>query len=1034
MTSVPGLESVSWPAIALQVAWQSTVVLAVGLAAERLVRLRPSRGHRLLLAAALAALVVTPAALVARRLDVGLLAPRSGPTAVEAIRPPAMPEPSVAMAPRPTPVASPGVRSGIGEARPPDAAPAPRTSPPSRPTMPSPATLLVAAWATLAALGLLRLLASFATAAKVKARARLLDDPSVLAAAEEAARDLGLPWSPRVRASREVRCPVVWCWGRRPVLIVPEAEASLAGERLAAILCHELAHWLRADHASALVAEVLTCLLPWQPLAWLLRSRMADLAELACDDWALAHARSVSPDDYAEALLSLAAHRRRPLVPAAVSSRSGLVARVRHILEEGTPMPRTGRLWSLLTAGCCLGIVAILALAQARQAKALAAGEAPPDKGTANQPEAPGKETTIEGVVRGAKGEPLAGAEVAWVGADGSLQSNLTLPHDHPDYGKRVMKTLARATADDQGRYTLRARVTKPGTNEPWSMVVAHKDGLAPGAAMVALDGKPVEIRLDPAVPIVGRLLTPGGEPAAGVAVRISDYSNGDYRNVSQLRMMNFAKDVAWDDRPAFYPGDFRTDASGKFVIDGLVPAGMFATISLHHPDYAVEELTVSTGEDTKPTPWQEAFSIKPVPREFSHALVAARPVVGTVTDAATKKPLAGMTVEVTPMRKHGGMPIRAVTDADGRYRVADKEGETYWVHVYPASGSGYMPARKGMLRWPAGEAELRVDLALRRGIVVRGRVVDEDTGRPLPNVSVQYSPTRKNAHVKDGEDFRSPSLSDADGRFTLTGAAGPGVIAAESPDRDTIRHAVQPADFGYRSAVQVHGFARVDVPEEGKGSPPETVIKLKRGFTLQARAVLPDGSTAGAFKAWCPELTARLFDNWTSPQEFPDGLFRLRGAEPGRTYRVFFLADDQKHGAVAELKADPARKAPLEVTLQPTASMHGRVLGPDGKPLQGAQILPNIQLADRGPELTEADRFDHLLTEVYVQFTGEPLKQVYPADFRYNGLIPGVRYFITWYSPDAGHSWKAVEPLKPGEDRDLGDVRSTKKGGQAGN
>ncbi|WP_165227493.1 carboxypeptidase regulatory-like domain-containing protein [Aquisphaera insulae] len=1027
MTGLPWLQwqSAPWPAIAVQVAWQSTVVLALGLVAARLIRMRPSRAHRLLLATAIGGLVVTPAALVAKRLDVGLLGPGAEPTTTLAAAPaPASPGPPTMgpAQPMPTPTPTPSMVDA-------------RDVTPERPAIspiPSTSTILVASWLFLAALGLLRLLASFAAAARVKARARVLDDSAVLAAADAAAASLGLPWSPHLRASREVHCPVVWCWGRRPVLIVPDHSQAQPDDRLAAILCHELAHWKRADHASALVAELLTCLLPWQPLAWLLRSRMADLAELACDDWALAHARSVSPDDYAEALLNLAANRRRPLVPAAVSSRSGLVARVRHILKEGSPMPRTGRLWSVLIAGACLGLVLALALAQERRAKALAAGERPPTKEASDDSQTDGKETTVEGVVRGAKGEPIAGAEVLWIGPDSPLQSNLTLPHDHPDYGKRGMKILARATADDQGRFTLRARVKKPGTNEPRSMVVAHQQGLAPSSASVALDDKPVEIRLDPAVGIVGRLFTPGGEPAAEATVRLKDYSSGDWRNLKVLRFMDYKLEVPDDGLPAFFPRDFHTDKSGKFFIDGHVPAGMFATISVHHPDYAVEELTISTGESTSPTPWQEAFSVKPLPREFSHTLTVARPVVGTITDAATKKPLAGITVGVTPMRKHGGMAIRTKTDANGRYRVSDKEGESYWVHAYPSASSGYMSAQKGVMRWPAGEPELRIDLALRRGPVIRGKVADEDTGKPLANVSVQYQPTRKNSKVTRADDFRSPALTDADGRFAITGAAGPGVIGVEAPDKGYIRFEAKPLDFGYESAPRLHGLARIDVPEEGKGSPPEVTIKLRRGTPLEARIILPDGSTAGDVLAWCPEIAARLFNNWVSPQPFSDGLFRLTGAEPGRTYRVFFLSTDQKHGLVAELKADPARQGPIEVTLLPTASMHGRILDADGKLLEGSQILPWIQLADSGAQVKELDHDGS--AEVYQQFTTEPLKQVYPADFRYTGLIPGVRFFVGWYTPGAGHSFKAVEPLKPGEDRDLGDISSSKKEGQDGN
>jgi len=714
---------------------------------------------------------------------------------------------------------------------------------------------------------------------------------------------------------------------------------------------------------------------------------MADLSELACDDWALAHSGAVTPHAYAEVLLGLAADRRRPLVPAAVSRRSGLGVRVRHILEEAEPLPRTGTAWSTLVAGLFLGLAAALALAQTRQARATVADRpAAEDEG---ERAAPPKSAAVEGIVRGPGGEPLRGAEVFWIGEAMPVITHSAMPRTHPDYGKRRMKVLAQAPTDDRGHFALEARVSKPTNDGPWSMLVAHKAGFAPCSAEVPPDGRPVDVRLEPPVRIAGRLLGPGGDPAVGVRVRLDDYSEGRSRFPERVRAMGFGGDVAWESRPAFCPDDFRTDDAGRFVIDGLVPADVFARLLLTHPDHAVEEITVSTGPNTEPTPELAAFSIRPVGRDFVHTLAPARPVAGRITDAETKRPLADVRVEVVPMRKHGGRVIGTVTDAEGRYRVSDREGETYNVAAYPAAGSGYLPARRGTIKWGAGEAELRVDLALRRGVAVRGRVVDEETGKPVPSVSVVYQPRRGNPHARGGDDdLRSPVLTDAQGRFAMTALRGPGVIVAEAPSGDYRRLAVAPVDFGYTSSLHVHGLARLEVPEDGDS--PEVVIGLRKGFTLEARAVRPDGSTLKDVRAWCPELTSRLLNNWVSPGEFPDGVFRLPGAEPGRTYRVFFLDRDETLGGVAELKADPQRKDPERVTLRPTATIRGRILDTDGMPLQGAQILVNIQLVDKGSNLGEQDRFDGFVTQVYNQFTGEPLKQVYPAEFRFRGLIPG--------------------------------------------
>ena len=90
------------------------------------------------------------------------------------------------------------------------------------------------------------------------------------------------------------------------MLLVPKANSAAASDCGAAIdwesvFCHELAHWRRRDHWTALLAELLCCALPWNPLAWLIRKRVAFLADRACDEHVLA--AGCDGPNYADSLL-----------------------------------------------------------------------------------------------------------------------------------------------------------------------------------------------------------------------------------------------------------------------------------------------------------------------------------------------------------------------------------------------------------------------------------------------------------------------------------------------------------------------------------------------------------------------------------------------------------------------------------------------------------------------------------------------------------------------------------------------------------
>jgi hypothetical protein len=368
------------------------------------------------------------------------------------------------------------------------------------------------------------------------------------------------------------------------------------------------------------------------------------------------------------------------------------------------------------------------------------------------------------------------------------------------------------------------------------------------------------------------------------------------------------------------------------------------------------------------------------------------------------------------PNRYSPNYPILARTDASGRFRAAGAAGDSFWVVAYPDPASGYLPIVEKRSEWPAGAKVLEINFALPRPerSILRGRVVEAGSGRPVTGASVVYQPEPGNPSNHSEYQFNNPVLTDGEGNFALAVLPGKGLLAVEAPTPDFIR---VPLISDNSSIARPHGFVRLNLPA-GKDKDNNAVqIKLRKGVTLEARIVGPDGRPVeDLVMAWCPELSASQLDNWASPVPFFEGLFRLEGADPDQTYRVFFIQTKRALGAVVKLKYDPKRQ--VELRLQPAATAKGVVVDHKGRPVKGTQILPWMALTTEDREFTKNDFIDEEKFVIFNAFTMEPLLPSYPAEFRYDKLIPGVRYYV-----GAGEPFHPIPLLKPGEVLDLGKI-----------
>jgi beta-lactamase regulating signal transducer with metallopeptidase domain len=195
----------------------------------------------------------------------------------------------------------------------------------------------IGAWIALSVATFIRLNIGIARGIAIRRTTRPADDGPLHVMLRRAVAEHGVRRRVELRVSDAVECPAVWCW-LRPCVILPQS-IDRPHVDWRAVLAHEVAHLARRDHLTAMAAELLVCMLPWHPLSWIARRWLAELAEEACDDWAMGSARDAT--EYAASLLSFRpAHRGAML---AIVSGSSVSARVRRILHDLAGDTRIGR-------------------------------------------------------------------------------------------------------------------------------------------------------------------------------------------------------------------------------------------------------------------------------------------------------------------------------------------------------------------------------------------------------------------------------------------------------------------------------------------------------------------------------------------------------------------------------------------------------------------------------------------------------------------------------------------------------------------
>jgi hypothetical protein len=814
----------------------------------------------------------------------------------------------------------------------------------------------------------------------------------------------------------ELASPMTW-GVLRPVILLPGCARAWPRERLRAVLLHELAHVARWDCLTIMLAR-LACAVYWfHPLVWIAARRLRIESEHACDDMVMQ--AGVRATEYARDLLEVARSSRPP---------RGLAAAV---VPMAQPLQLEGRLRAILDpsqshhvvsrrGACLLFAVAALLLLPLSTARLAARDDEPAAAAKGAGQAVRSARMTVSGRALDADGRPVPGAKVAILGR--RKLAALTARSDDQHI------VLGRAEAGAGGRFELDVPRTSSLTYYELH-ALAFRAGLALGWSELNRDAEApsVDVRLMPEQLIEARLVDLQGAAASGVTIRTASLGIA-HRDGSRFDGINLPQ-AFLEGLDGIWPDPVVSDAEGQFQLAGI-GGGVRVGFQVDGPNVARQYLGIQN--DAKAGQKRATLALQPALR-----------VNGRITAADTGAPLANAVVMVgtgTDRFRIARNDYR--TDADGRYEANPSSGTFVSVTVYPPVGSPYLIFQRN-LKNDDGAARREMNLEVPRGVLVKGRITERGTGRPLAGASVYYENGKGNVVEGKGTipGWMSAITSGPDGRYAIAVAPGKGQLRVYAATAD-FAHEVQGANEGVNGKpggkrIYAHTF----VPYEVKAAqgPNEIDVALVPAVTVAGRVVGPAGQSIDKAEIVTTLSISPFHSFWRGDFTIPvrDGHFELHGVAPDRHYKCSFLDTVNGWGTTVDVTAALADQGPLTVQLQQCGSASLRLIDDEGHPVPKGTALLNL-VATPGPgtdyggdSLTEAER--SMLTadeEIYANIDRQHYWNSPKADrdgrLTLPLLIPGATYRVYEYTRGkSGHAqrWRDFT-VEPGQTTDLGDVR----------
>ncbi len=656
-----------------------------------------------------------------------------------------------------------------------------------------------------------------------------------------------------------------------------------------------------------------------------------------------------------------------------------------------------------------------------------------PAKGAAkNRTEAPAgskqdniEVTIIRGFVLDPNGKPLADAKL-YLAKPASLHR---LPYP-------ALSQKATSGPDGHFRFAVpKAELECNTQEESPAQVMVVADGYGCDWATIDPEQRDLTLRLVKDVPLGLRILDLNGRPVTGAKITVTDLWNpkdGDLGSYLDALRKNGQRtdDKHWHGPPP-EKATATTGRDGRFHLAG-VGRDRIVKLRIEGPAIATASLNAMTRVSPVVTNPKETWAFVGQEEIYGatsdYIATVSRPIRGVVRDKETGKPLADVWVGDEPWAK---------TDEKGRYELNGlAKAARYRLLAEPADGLHFQ--RGVELQDTPGLDALTCDIELVRWLMVRGRVMYKETGKPIVGARVQYWPLGGNPYLNKllPGSWRphSKAMTGPDGSYALTVMPGPGAITVIAPKLYKYMPAAvtlkerkdffkTPLDYGdeedgLTTAVGGGGYGGIYLSRHNAvvlvepGEKEKTLVRdvvLQKPLERNGRVIGPDGR---------PIKGVRFYS--MRPQRIAETLkgaeFTVRGINPKAPRSLVFYHKDKKLGYhLRDLRNDPSE--PLTIMLQPCGSASGRILDPDGKPVAGLRgHLYRVEYNGR-----------RSITDGAAEEGGaQPVITDKDGRFRVEGLVPGQMYeVIKWSDRRPGFLYRfALVRVKPGEHKELGDLK----------